>query len=212
MQHVELGLVYTGIRRRRLRHCRGVVSTGPLARGHLIWALGHLLLDCTGPDWPPNFKAYFMKKIINQFYGKNMCTDFISYWFGPPKFVSHWPGWATNFQNLTTTLHCSQMVSNLLPTTDVVWGKVMFSRAFVCSQGGLPPRWGWGWGVCLQWGGGVCHQPHPCPGRPPPPPHPTPSPPPDRVNRQSVCILLECILVLFVHSRRQTWTRKYRFR
>ena len=36
---------------------RGVVSTGPLAHGHLIWPLGHLLLDSTGPDWPPMFKA-----------------------------------------------------------------------------------------------------------------------------------------------------------
>ena len=36
---------------------RGVVSTGPLARGHLIWPPGHLLLDSTGPDWPPTFKA-----------------------------------------------------------------------------------------------------------------------------------------------------------
>ena len=36
---------------------RDVVSTGPLARGHLIWPPGHLLLDSTGPDWPPNFKA-----------------------------------------------------------------------------------------------------------------------------------------------------------
>ena len=36
---------------------RDVVSTGPLARGHLIWPLGHLLLDSTSPDWPPTFKA-----------------------------------------------------------------------------------------------------------------------------------------------------------
>ena len=41
---------------------RGVVSTGPLARGHLIWPPGHLLLDSTGPDWPPKFKAYSLKK------------------------------------------------------------------------------------------------------------------------------------------------------
>ena len=35
---------------------RDVVSTGPLARGHLIWPLGHLLLDSTGPGWPPKFQ------------------------------------------------------------------------------------------------------------------------------------------------------------
>ena len=35
--------------------CRGVVSTGPLAHGHLIFSAGHLLLDSTGPDWPPKF-------------------------------------------------------------------------------------------------------------------------------------------------------------
>ena len=35
---------------------RHVVSTGLLAHGHLIWPLGHLLLDSTGPDWPPKFK------------------------------------------------------------------------------------------------------------------------------------------------------------
>ena len=40
-----------------LKTYRGVVSTGPLARGHLIWPPGHLLLDSTGPDWPPTFKA-----------------------------------------------------------------------------------------------------------------------------------------------------------
>ena len=39
------------------KNIRGVVSTGPLARGHLIWPPGHLLLDSTGPDWPPAFKA-----------------------------------------------------------------------------------------------------------------------------------------------------------
>ena len=44
---------------------RGVVSTGPLARGHLIWPPGHLLLNSTGPDWPPKSKAYLFKKIIN---------------------------------------------------------------------------------------------------------------------------------------------------
>ena len=36
---------------------RDVVSTGPLARGHLIWPLGQLLLDSTGPDWPPKFRV-----------------------------------------------------------------------------------------------------------------------------------------------------------
>ena len=36
---------------------RDVVSTGPLACGHLIWPPGHPLLDSTGPDWPPTFKA-----------------------------------------------------------------------------------------------------------------------------------------------------------
>ena len=36
---------------------RDVVSTGPLALGHLIWPPGHLLLDSTGPDWPPTFKT-----------------------------------------------------------------------------------------------------------------------------------------------------------
>ena len=51
--------------------CRGVVSTGPLARGHLIWPPGHLLLDSTGPDWPPKFKPYLLKKIINQLFCKN---------------------------------------------------------------------------------------------------------------------------------------------
>ena len=43
-------------------HYRGVVSTGPLARGHLIWPPGHLLLDSTGPDWPPKFEPYLLKK------------------------------------------------------------------------------------------------------------------------------------------------------
>ena len=38
-------------------HNRDVVSTGPLARGHLIFPPGHLLLGSTGPDWPPMFKA-----------------------------------------------------------------------------------------------------------------------------------------------------------
>ena len=42
---------------------RGVVSTGPLARCHLIWPLGHLLLNSTGPEWPPKFKAYLLKKL-----------------------------------------------------------------------------------------------------------------------------------------------------
>ena len=41
----------------RLYILRDVVSTGPLARGHLIWPPGHLLLDSTGPDWSPTFKA-----------------------------------------------------------------------------------------------------------------------------------------------------------
>ena len=40
----------------KLHEIRDVVSTGPLARGHLIWPPGHLLLDSTGPDWPPKFK------------------------------------------------------------------------------------------------------------------------------------------------------------
>ena len=44
---------------------RGVASTGPLARGHLIWPPGHLLLDSIGLDWPPKFKAYLLKKMIN---------------------------------------------------------------------------------------------------------------------------------------------------
>ena len=61
---------------------RGVVSTGPLARGHLIWPLGHLLLDSTGPDWPPKFKAYLLKKIINQLLCKNtQCKQFVNEWW-----------------------------------------------------------------------------------------------------------------------------------
>ena len=32
---------------------RHVISTEPLARGHLIRSLGHLVWHSTGPDWPP---------------------------------------------------------------------------------------------------------------------------------------------------------------
>ena len=38
---------------------RGVVSTGLLACGHLIWHLGHLLLDSTGPEWPPSESLFY---------------------------------------------------------------------------------------------------------------------------------------------------------
>ena len=55
-----------------------MVSTGPLARGHLIWPPGNLFLDSTGPDWPPKFKAYLLEKIINQLLCKNtQCKQFV---------------------------------------------------------------------------------------------------------------------------------------
>ena len=77
---------------------RDVVSTGPLTRGHLIWPPGHLSLSVTGLDGPPKFKALVMSLALN---GWLWPPDLTS---GPPKFVNHWPGWATNFQNLTTSL------------------------------------------------------------------------------------------------------------
>ena len=73
------------------RLSRHVVSTGPLARGHLMYPPGHLLLDSTGPDWPPKF-------MVTTASGNHVI------WSGPPKFVNHWSGWATNFQNLTISL------------------------------------------------------------------------------------------------------------
>ena len=38
-------------------NCRDIISTGPLACGRLIWPPDHLLLDSTGPNWPPTFKT-----------------------------------------------------------------------------------------------------------------------------------------------------------
>ena len=55
---------------------RYAVSTGPLARGHLV--------------------SWFTK----------VYDLFLS---GLPKVVYHWPGWATNFQNLTICLHTSKI-------------------------------------------------------------------------------------------------------
>ena len=55
---------------------RYAVSTGPLARGHLI-------------SWFTSFYDFFLS--------------------GLPKVVYHWPGWATNFQNLTICLHTSEI-------------------------------------------------------------------------------------------------------
>ena len=36
-----------------------LISTGPLARGHLIWPLGHLVWHSTGLNLPPKFKDQF---------------------------------------------------------------------------------------------------------------------------------------------------------
>ena len=85
------------------------VSTGPLARGHLIWCLGHRVWHSA--DIHPKSLAHFSQKpklkgfkILNSgdIYD---CLFWATWmWSSLPKFVSYWPKWSTNFQNLTTSL------------------------------------------------------------------------------------------------------------
>ena len=69
-----------------------------------------------------------------------------------------------------------------LPTAYEVWGKVMFSQVYVCSQLGLPLEVGGlhGGEVCMEWA------------------NPRPR---DTVNRQLVHILLECFLVFRIRFK-----------
>ena len=54
--HFPAGFIFWWLVRDH-RLSRDVVSTWPLARGHLIWPPGHLILDSTGVDWGPKFKG-----------------------------------------------------------------------------------------------------------------------------------------------------------
>ena len=91
----------------------------------LIWPLGHLLLDSTGLDGPPKLKALVMLLALETI--GPWPPDFTS---GPPKFVGHWPRWATNFQN---------DITGLLLVGDKLKKLKLYSRQQPIANGRLQP-------------------------------------------------------------------------
>ena len=95
-----------------------------------------------------------------------------------PFMVLESTSWRNPHQGEKLPLYWNQFLIDcgwLLPPANEVWGKVIFSQAChsFCSRGGGGGRW-----VCIQWGDLHLHRILQ-----------------DTVNKQAVCILLECILV-----------------
>ena len=110
------------IKRQRWRFFSGhrhILSTGPSVRGHIH--------DLT--SGPPSLAFYWPRltaqklqgpillkkvKFYKLFINHGLCYLFLALttmiWCGAPKIVSLWPGWGTNFLNLTTSLYLAKKI------------------------------------------------------------------------------------------------------